>query len=102
MPSYSRRVKIPGKSSQELYEAISQDIERFLSKAPIGKFDIERDPTKKELRIKSSMFSATLACVEAEMAVNAQLSLLAAPFRTKLDESITKWLEKKFNISIAV
>jgi len=98
MPSYSRRVKIPGKTSTELYEAISKDIERFLGKAPIGRFEIDRDPEKKELRIKSAIFSATLACSDAQMEVNAQLSLLAAPFRSKLDDGITSWLEKKFSL----
>jgi hypothetical protein len=99
MPSYSRRVQIPGKSSQELYDKVSQDIERFLSKASLGKFDVERDDGRKELRVKSSMFSATLACREAEMELNAQLSLLATPFKSKLDDAITRWIAKTFNLN---
>ena len=31
MPSYSRTVQLPGKSSQELYDKVSQDIDRFMA-----------------------------------------------------------------------
>lgn len=99
MPSYSRRVQIPGRTSQELYDKVSQDIDRFMSKASIGKFEIERNPERKTLQVKGSMFNATLSCGEAEMELNAQLSLLAAPFKSKLDESITRWLNKTFDLS---
>lgn len=101
MASYSRRVKIPGKSSQELYDVVSKDIDHFLNKASIGKFEVDRDSPKKQLRIKSSLFSATLTCMEAEMELQAQLSLLATPFKSKLDESITRWLSKKFNMNLS-
>jgi hypothetical protein len=99
MPSYSRKVEIPGRSSQELYDAISKDIERFMSKASIGKFEIDRNPGAKKLFIKGSIFSATLTCGEAQMQLDAQLSLLAMPFKSKLDDGITRWLNKTFNIS---
>lgn len=99
MPAYSRSVKIPGKTSQELYDRISLDIEKFLSKAPIGRFEVARDPEQKQLKIKGSMFSATLVCLESQMDVNAQLSLMAAPFRSKLDQGITQWLSKTFNLT---
>ncbi len=99
MPSYQRQVEIPGRSSQELYDCISKDIEKFLSKSPIGKFDVERDPGKKELRIKGNIFSATLICLEAKMQLNAQLSLMAMPFKSKLDDGINHWLSKTFNLT---
>lgn len=99
MPSYTRKVKVPGKNSQELYDLVSQDADRFLTKASIGKYEIDRDPANKELKIKSSMFSAVLSFRDAEMELNAQLSLLAAPFKSKLDEAITRWLSKTLNLS---
>lgn len=99
MPSYSRSVKIPGKSADELYTVIAGDIHHFLSKAAaLGKYEVEPDPTKKTLNIKGSMFSAVLTCRDGEMAADVKLSLLAAPFRSKLDEGITKWLAKKFDL----
>lgn len=100
MPSYSRSVKIPGKSSQELYDKISQDIDRFMQKASIGKYDVERDPAAKQVHLKASMLTATLICREGELALDAKLSLLAAPFRSKIDEGIDRWLSKTFNISV--
>lgn len=98
MPSYSRKVSLPGKSSQELYDKVSEGIDRFMSKASIGKYEIQRDPALKEVKVKGSIFSATLKCQEAQMELNAQLSLIAAPFKSKLDEGITKWLNKTFNV----
>ncbi|MBI2712821.1 MAG: polyhydroxyalkanoic acid system family protein [Bdellovibrio sp.] len=99
MPSYTKKVDLPGKSSKELYDAVSQDIERFLSKASIGKYEIERKPEDKKVVIKGSIFSATLICRDAQMQLDAQLSLLAMPFKSKLDEGITRWLNKTFNIT---
>lgn len=100
MPSYSRTVKIPGKSSQELYDKVAQDIDKFLSKGPSSfKFDIERDPQNKEVRLKSSMATATLVCKDGALELDSKLSLLAAPFKSKIDEGIDKWLSKTFNIS---
>ncbi len=99
MPSYQRQVEIPGKSSQELYESVAQDIEKFLAKASIGKFEVDRDPGKKEVRIRGSVFSATLLCLESRMELKAQLSLLAMPFRSQLDEGINRWLSKTFNLT---
>ncbi len=98
MPSYTRRVEIPGKSSQELYDKVSNDIERFIEKASIGKVDIERNPSGKQISFKSSMVSGSLSCKEGSIQVDCKLSLLAAPFRGKLDEGINKWLTKAFNI----
>ena len=96
MPSYSRKVEIPGKSSQELYDRISKDIDRFLEKTPIGKFEVALDPHRKAVNVKSSMVTATLHCLEGAMHLDAKLSLLAAPFRSKLDEGIDHWLQKTF------
>jgi hypothetical protein len=98
MPSYSRKVQIPGKSAQELFDTVAAQIDRFVDKAP-AKFQIERDAGRKEVRLNSSMATATLICREGEMEVEAKLSLFAAPFRSKIDEGINKWLSKTFNIT---
>jgi hypothetical protein len=96
MPSYSRTVQIPGKTSQELYDRVSQEIDRFLSKTSIGKYDLERNPGAKEVSFKASMASATLRCGEGELILEAKLSLFAAPFRSKLDDAIDRWIAKTF------
>jgi hypothetical protein len=99
MPSYSRKVQIPGQSAQQLFDTVSSHIDRFVDKAP-AKFEIERDAARKEVRLNSSMATATLICREGEMEVEAKLSLFAAPFRSKIDEGINKWLSKTFNINV--
>jgi hypothetical protein len=96
MASYSRTVEVPGKSSQELYDKISTEIDRFLSKTPIGKYELQLDPKSKEVAFTSSMASATLICGEGKLVLNAKLSLFAAPFRSKLDEGIDRWIAKTF------
>jgi len=96
MPSYTRKVKIPGKSSRELFETLGQRIDRFLEKSSFGKYELERDLERLEYRVKSSMFSAVLRCHEEELELEAKLSLIAAAFRSKLDDGIDKWLAKTF------
>jgi hypothetical protein len=97
MPSYSRKVNVPGRTAQELYDKVAADIERFLGKSSLPvKMDIDRDAERREVKVKSSMFSATLICRDAELVLDGQLSLMAMPFRSKLDEGIDKWLAKAF------
>lgn len=99
MPSYTKKVQIPGKTSQELYDKVSADIDRFLEKAGVGKVEIERNASKKQLQFKSSMFSGTLSCLEGSIDLDAKLSLLASPFKSKIDDGIGRWLAKTFNIT---
>jgi hypothetical protein len=101
MPSFSREVRIPGKSAQDLYDQVSMGIERFMDKVLVGKYDIQRDPVKKCVHFKASMVTATLACTEEKLVLDAKLSLLAAPFRSKIDEGINKWIFKTFGIQIS-
>jgi hypothetical protein len=102
MPSYTRKVQIPGKTSQELYDVVANDIDRFLSKVNLGKYEIEKNPSSKKIHVKSKLFSATLNCADSEMELVATLSLLAMPFRSKLDESIDRWLTKSFQSTARV
>ena len=46
------------------------------------------------------MITATLACEEGAIGLDAKLSLLAAPFRSKIDEGINRWIAKTFNITV--
>src|SRR4051812_26472252 len=101
MPSYSRKVKIPGKTSQELYDKVSQDLDRLLSKISPTGYKVDRNASAKNFSIKSTLFSATLVCQEAEMELNVSLSLMALPFRSKVDEGITRWLSKTFDLGSA-
>ena len=99
MPNYTRKVDVPGKSAQELYDRVSQDIDRFIEKISIGKYDLYRDPQQKKVTLKASMVTAVLTCTDGVLQLDAQLSLLAAPFRGKLDDAINRWLGKTFNLN---
>ncbi len=96
MPSYKRKVDVPGKTQDELFEKVSKEIDRFLKKTPIGDFKIEPISQSKQIKVNSSMFSATLICLEGAIEIDAQLSLFAAPFKSKLDEGIDRWLAQTF------
>src|SRR6185503_14614671 len=100
MPKYSRNVSIPNHNADALYERVSPDIEKFISKTPIGKVDINRDATAKKVAFKSQMASATLVCTDNAIQIDVDLSLFAAPFRSKLDEGLNKWLAKAFNVQV--
>lgn len=98
MPSYSRTVPVPGKTAQELYDKVASEIDRVMNKGslPIGKFDVHKDATAREVHLKSSMANATLICGDGHLKLDAQLSLFAAPFRGKIDETIDRWIAKAF------
>jgi hypothetical protein len=98
MPGYSKRVDIPGKNSAELYEKVSGEIDRLLAGLPMGKLDIQKDPQLKQVRLKASMVNATLVCEDGKIRLEGQLSLMAAPFRSKIDDAIDKWVAKTFNV----
>lgn len=96
MPSYSRTVTVNAQSAQSLYDKVSAEIDRFLQKSAIGEYEVERDPGAKTVRAKASLFSAELKCEDQRIELEVKLSLLAAPFKGKLNEGITRWLEKHF------
>lgn len=96
MPKYSRAIEVKGRSAQELYDHVAQGIERFLEKSNLGKFDVEKRDEDLTVDVKSKMANAQLVCDEEQITLHAQLSLMAAPFRSKLDEGIDRWIEKTF------
>lgn len=96
MPSYTKKVEIPGKTADQLYEVVSQEIEKFLGKLSVGKLDVSHDPGARSVSAKSSMFTAKLTCEDDALRLDAQLSLFAAPFRSKIDEGIDRWVAKTF------
>jgi len=96
MPPYQRRVKVPGKTAQELYDKISSDIDHFLSKTSLGNFTLKRFPEKQEIQLQSSMLSAMLKCTEGAISLEGQLSFLASPFKAKIDQGIDKWIDQSF------
>lgn len=100
MPTYRRQVRIPGKTSQELFDKISQDIDRLLEKFSVGKFEILRDSSRKQVVLKSAMINATLICGEEVLTLDGSLSFMAAPFRGKIDEGINRWLAKTFEVNV--
>lgn len=97
MPSYSRRVDLPGRSAQELFDRVSGDIDRLMGQLPLGKVDVQRDAGACKVVVKTSMATATLRCLEGAMELEAALSLLATPFRSKIDAVIDSWVQEKFN-----
>lgn len=96
MPSFKKKFEIPGKDANELYDIISKEIEKFLKKTPIGDFKLEHIENTKQFKVKSSMFSAILTCSDGHLDLDAQLSLFAAPFKSKIDDGIDRWLTKTF------
>ncbi len=96
MASFTKKFPIPGKSSDVIYASIANGIDHFLSKTPVGNYDLTKDDANKKLSFKSSMASGTLSAKEGELEVEISLSFLATPFKSKIDEGVTKWLNKTF------
>lgn len=99
MAKFTKSFNIPGKNGQMIYQAISENIEKFLSKTPIGEHELKKDDAKKEISFKASMASGTIRAQDDGVHVDISLSLLATPFKGKLEEGINKWLSKTFGIT---
>jgi hypothetical protein len=57
---------------------------------------LTHDPAKKEIRLKAPMVEAVLSCTDGQLNLEAQLGLLAMPFRSKIDEQVNKWVNRNF------
>lgn len=99
MAKFSKSFVVPGKSGQVIYQAIHENIDKFLSKTPIGEYELKKDEAKKEIAFKASMASGTIRAEDDGVHVDISLSLLATPFKGKLEEGINKWLSKTFGIT---
>lgn len=96
MPAYKKHVAIPGKSAKDIYAKIDTEIERFLSKTPLGKYELKRNADVMHIEVKSSMFTAILKCEEGLVILDGSLSLMAMPFKGALDTGIDQWIKKNF------
>ena len=96
MANYSKKIPIPGKDSKVIYQTISDNIDHFLSKTPLGNYKLDRDEKTKKISFESSMASGSLNVQDGEVTVDISLSFLATPFKGKLDEGIQKWIAKTF------
>jgi hypothetical protein len=96
MASFSKTFSVPGQAAEKIYQLVSSDIDRFLSKTPLGQVQVERSDANKKVSFKSSMASGTLTASENSLTVEVSLSLLASPFKGKIEEGVTKWLNKTF------
>lgn len=99
MASFNKKFQIPGKSAEVIFAAVSTSIEHFLSKTPLGQVDVTRDEAAKKVSFKSGMASGTLSATDGNLGVDISLSFLASAFKGKIDEGVTKWLNKTFGIS---
>ena len=88
MPSYAKKIPVPGKSSTELYEKVSSSVDRFVEKSNMPGCEIQRDAAAHSVTLKHSMVTATVRCTDGTIEVDAKLSFLAAPFKSKIDEGI--------------
>lgn len=96
MPTYKKEVPLPGRNAKDIYAKVDAEIDRFISKTPVGKYEIFRRPEKSEIEVKSPMFSAVLTCKDGMVCLDGSLSLMAMAFKGALDQGIDKWIAKNF------
>lgn len=99
MPSYQKKIPVPGKSASELYEKVSTSVDKFLNNysGQLGQFDIEKFPADQKVKIKSKFLTAELSCSDGCFELDGSISLMAYPFKSKIDEGIEKWINKHFS-----
>lgn len=98
MPSYSRTIDLPGKTSDEIFTRISQAIDELQGKdmGKFGKFEISCNDAEKSVRLESSHVTANLKCRDGEIFLEGKLSFLVSAFRSKIDGWIDQWIGKAF------
>ena len=99
MPSYHKRVEIPGQNASELYARVEKDMEKFLVTSTaglIGKLDVKKDPASHSIQVDSKLFNARLLCEDGAIDLQGKIGLMALPFRSKIDEVIDRWIAKHF------
>lgn len=96
MPKHNRRISIQGKSAKEIYDRVSKEIDPFLVKAQLGKYSLNRVPSDFVIEIESSFANGRIRCEQDTFLLEINLSLLAYPFKSKLDESLDRWIAKTF------
>ena len=98
MPSYERKIPLPGKTADEIYARISSAIGKFQEKdtGKWGKFDFKLSPDSKTVRLESAQVTADLACHDGEIRLAGKLSFLLSAFRGKIDSGIDDWINRAF------
>ncbi|MBS1960050.1 MAG: polyhydroxyalkanoic acid system family protein [Bdellovibrionales bacterium] len=99
MPSFNKTFPVPGQAADKIYSVISTGIDHFLSKTPLGQVQVDRNEGSKQVSFKSNMASGTLTAKDNALSVEVSLSLLATPFKGKIEEGVTRWLSKAFGNS---
>lgn len=99
MPSYQRKIPVPGKTAAEIYDRISHSLDKFLAKgdaAKFGRFDFKRDDAAKTIHLESSQVTAHLKCEDGGVQLEGKLSFIVSAFRGKIDSWIDQWVERSF------
>lgn len=96
MPAYKKTLKVPGKTSQELYDRVNKELAPFLDKLSLGQFKIECHADSKTFTLNGKGVEAKLFCREGELELDGSLSLFLLPFKSKIDEGIDRWSTKLF------
>jgi hypothetical protein len=97
MSNYSKRIRVPGKSVDELYSRAAKGVEKILSQVGSG-YDVVRDEERHTMELNSKWVKAFLKVQNEEIVLDAKLSFLARPFKSKIDGWIAGWAEKEFGI----
>ncbi len=98
MPSYSRKIALPGKSSDEIFNRVTAAIDQFQTQdsGKFGKFEFSTDSEARSILMNSTHVTAKLHCRDGEVLLEGKLSFLVSAFRSKIDAGIDRWIEKSF------
>ncbi len=75
---------------------VSETIDQFLGHSALGAVEIRRVEATSTVEIVSKVARATLIASDGALVLQAELSLIAMPFRSKLDEGLEKWRQRHF------
>ena len=94
MPKLHKRIEIPGQSARDLFARIRSEMEQSLARAGVDGAKLSLRESECVVEVSHAMIAGTIRCHEGAIEVDAKLSLLATPFRSKIEGWFEAWGKK--------
>lgn len=101
MPAFKKTISVPGLKKDEIYARVKTEVGRAQEKLkdstnPLAKFDVNFRDEICEVGVKAKLFSGSLTFRDGQVEATFDLSILATPFRSQIDEQIDRWVTRAF------
>ncbi len=93
MAAIQKTITLTGRSAAEIYELLARDLETWSKHSALPGIKIEPHPQEQTVRLQSQWVNANFRCFDGQIQVQAELSWMARPFRSKIEAQLDKWVQ---------